>query len=53
MVTAESRQSLTIIIASVCAQKYAPFYAAAIGIYLHGLAADYAILQRSKTSLVA
>lgn len=53
MATAGSGDVLTGIIASLCAQKYSPFVAACIGVYLHGLAADYAIQNQSKTSLVA
>jgi NAD(P)H-hydrate epimerase len=53
MATAGSGDVLTGIIASLCAQKYIPFYAACIGVYLHGLAADYAIQNQSKASLVA
>lgn len=53
MATAGSGDVLAGIIASLCAQKYQIFNAACIGVYLHGLAADYAILHQSRSSLVA
>jgi NAD(P)H-hydrate epimerase len=53
MATAGTGDVLTGIIASLCAQNYAPFDAACIGVYLHGLAADHAIQYQSKASLVA
>lgn len=53
MATAGSGDVLTGMIASLCAQKYLPFEAACIGVYMHGLAADYAIAHQSKASLVA
>jgi NAD(P)H-hydrate epimerase len=53
MATAGSGDVLTGMIASICAQKYLPFEAACIGVYMHGLAADYAIQNQSKASLVA
>lgn len=53
MATAGSGDVLTGMIASLCAQKYPPFEAACIGVYMHGLAADYAIQYQSKASLVA
>lgn len=53
MSTAGTGDVLTGIIASLCAQKYTPFDAACIGVYLHGLAADHAIQYQSRASLVA
>lgn len=53
MATAGSGDVLTGIIASLCAQKYLPFEAACIGVFMHGLAANYAITHQSKASLVA
>lgn len=53
MATAGTGDVLTGIIASLCAQNYAPFDAACIGVYMHGLAADHAIQYQSKASLVA
>lgn len=53
MATAGSGDVLTGMIASLCAQKYLPFEAACIGVYMHGLAADYAITHQSKASFVA
>lgn len=53
MATAGSGDVLTGMIASLCAQKYLPFEAACIGVFMHGLAADYAITHQSKASLVA
>lgn len=53
MATAGSGDVLAGIIASLCAQGYRPFIAAAIGVYLHGLAGDMAVKEISKASLVA
>lgn len=53
MATAGSGDVLTGMIAALCAQKYLPFEAACIGVFMHGLAADYAITNQSKASLVA
>jgi NAD(P)H-hydrate epimerase len=53
MATAGSGDVLTGLIASLCAQGYAPYQAACIGVYLHGLAGDIAIQTQSKASLVA
>lgn len=53
MATAGSGDVLTGMIAALCAQKYFPFEAACIGVYLHGLAADDAIKHQSKASFVA
>lgn len=53
MATAGSGDVLTGMIASLCAKKYTPFQAACIGVYMHGLAADYAIQHQSKSSFVA
>ena len=53
MATAGSGDVLTGIIASLCAQKYLTFDAACIGVYMHGLAADFAIQNQSRASLVA
>jgi len=53
MATAGSGDVLTGIIASLCAQGYDVYTAAAIGVYLHGLAGDMAIHEISKASLVA
>lgn len=53
MATAGSGDVLAGIIGALCAQGYESFYAAAIGVYIHGLAGDKAIHKISKTSLVA
>ena len=53
MATAGSGDVLTGIIVSLCAQGYDVYTAAAIGVYLHGLAGDTAIKEISKASLVA
>lgn len=53
MATAGSGDVLTGMIAALCAQKYLPFEAACIGVFMHGLAADDAIVHQSKASLVA
>lgn len=53
MATAGSGDVLTGIIASLCAQGYENFTAAAVGVYLHGLSGDTAIIEMSKASLTA
>ena len=53
MATAGSGDVLTGMIASLCAQGYAPHIAAPLGVYLHGMAGDIAIKKISKSSLVA
>ena len=53
MASAGSGDVLTGIITALCAQGYAPFKAACIGVFIHGLAADIAIQHKSKASLVA
>ena len=53
MATAGSGDVLTGIIASIAGQGYIPFVAAALGVYIHGLAGDMAIEQISKSGLVA
>ena len=53
MATAGTGDVLAGIIASLCVQGYQPFIAAAIGVYLHGLAGDMAVKEISKASLVA
>lgn len=44
---------LTGIITALLAQKYNPFEAALMGVYLHGLAADMALETQSKESMIA
>jgi NAD(P)H-hydrate epimerase len=53
MATAGSGDVLTGIIASLCAQGYGTFDAAALGVYIHGMAGDNAIKEISKAGLVA
>jgi hydroxyethylthiazole kinase-like uncharacterized protein yjeF len=53
MATAGSGDVLTGIIAALCAQHYEISIAASIGVYIHGLAGDLAIQDKSKASLVA
>jgi NAD(P)H-hydrate epimerase len=53
MATAGSGDVLAGIIGALCAQGYEPFNAAAIGVYIHGLAGDNAVKEISKASLVA
>ena len=53
MATAGSGDVLTGIIVSLMAQKYDPFDAAAIGVYLHGMAGDIAASKTSQYSLIA
>ncbi len=53
MATAGSGDVLTGIITSLLAQGYAPRDAAHLGVYLHGLAGDFALEQESPESLTA
>jgi NAD(P)H-hydrate epimerase len=53
MATAGSGDVLAGIIVALCARGYANFNAAAIGVYIHGLAGDSAILNISKSGLIA
>ena len=53
MATAGTGDVLTGMIAALCAQGYAPYKAACIGVYMHGLAGDIAVQKKSKASLVA
>lgn len=53
MATAGSGDVLTGIITGLLAQHYSPFEAAATGVYLHGLAGDFALDNQSHESLIA
>ncbi len=53
MATAGSGDVLAGIIVSICAQGYDIYIAAALGVYIHGLAANNAVLEVSKSGLVA
>ena len=53
MATAGSGDVLTGIILSLLAQKYEPLEAAKIGVFIHGLAGDYAQKTRGTLSLIA
>ena len=53
MATAGSGDVLTGIILSLLAQKYDPIEAAKIGVFIHGLAGDYAKKKLGETSLIA
>jgi len=53
MATAGSGDVLTGIILGLLAQGISPKNAALAGVYLHGLAGDFAVLQKSEFSLVA
>jgi len=53
MATAGSGDVLSGIIVALCARGYSIFTAAAIGVHIHGLAGDMAILNTSKSGLVA
>lgn len=53
MATAGSGDVLTGIILSLLAQKYISANAALIGVYLHGLAGDFAKEERGEESLIA
>lgn len=53
MATAGSGDVLTGIILSFLSQKYSPKDAALIGVYIHGLAGDFAAKEKSEFSLIA
>lgn len=53
MATAGSGDVLTGIITSLLAQGYSSLHASILGVYLHGLAGDFAVLNKSEESLVA
>jgi hydroxyethylthiazole kinase-like uncharacterized protein yjeF len=47
-----SGDALTGIITALLAQKYEPFHAATLGVYLHGMAADIALAFQSHESML-
>lgn len=53
MATAGSGDVLTGILTSLLAQKYEPFEAALLGVYLHGLAGDLGSKRQTERSLLA
>jgi hydroxyethylthiazole kinase-like uncharacterized protein yjeF len=53
MATAGSGDVLTGIILSLLGQGYIPAHAALLGVYLHGLAGDYAASEGSEESVIA
>lgn len=53
MATAGSGDVLTGIIAGLAGQGLSPFYAATLGVYLHGLAGDRISIKKGKYSLLA
>ncbi|HJX72343.1 MAG TPA: ADP/ATP-dependent (S)-NAD(P)H-hydrate dehydratase, partial [Bacteroidales bacterium] len=53
MATAGSGDALTGILLSLLAQGYAPEQAAIAGVFLHGLAADLASLDKGEYSLIS
>lgn len=53
MATAGSGDVLTGMILSLLAQRYTPEEAAVLGVYLHGLAGDFAAEQYSQEALIA
>ncbi|HPF03111.1 MAG TPA: NAD(P)H-hydrate dehydratase [Bacteroidales bacterium] len=53
MATAGSGDTLTGVILSLLAQGYEPLKAAIAGVYIHGLAGDFACSDRSEEALVA
>jgi NAD(P)H-hydrate epimerase len=53
MATAGAGDVLTGIITGLYAQGYEPHEAAIMGVYLHGLAGDYAAISQSKEAMIA
>ena len=53
MATAGSGDVLTGILAALLAQGYAPVDAAILGVYIHGLAGDFAFAQNGREGLTA
>ena len=53
MATAGAGDVLTGLIVALCGQKMAPFEAAVLGVYLHGLAGDFAAERIGQVSLMA
>lgn len=53
MATAGSGDTLTGIITALCAQKIEPHLAAILGVFIHGLAGDMAVENRSTISLIS
>ncbi|MDP2237789.1 MAG: NAD(P)H-hydrate dehydratase [Bacteroidales bacterium] len=53
MATAGSGDVLTGIITGLLAQRYTPFSAAILGVFLHGLAGDLAAIEHSEESMIA
>jgi NAD(P)H-hydrate epimerase len=53
MATAGSGDVLTGIITALKAQGYNSLYAAIIGVYMHGLAGDFAAEQKSQQAMIA
>src|SRR5690606_18426521 len=53
MATGGSGDVLTGIITALCAQGYAPEDACILGVYVHGLAGDFAKKQKGETALIA
>lgn len=53
MATGGSGDVLTGIVTSLLAQDYQPHEAAMLGVYLHGLAGDFALNQQGENSLIA
>lgn len=53
MATGGSGDVLTGIITSLCAQGYNSYQACVLGVYLHGLAGDFAALDKSEEAMIA
>jgi NAD(P)H-hydrate epimerase len=53
MATAGSGDVLTGIIAALLGQNYTPFEAAQLGVYLHGMAGDFAAQELGEISIIA
>ena len=53
MATAGSGDVLTGMITSLLAQGYTSLHACILGVYLHGLAGDFAALEKSEECMIA
>ena len=53
MATGGSGDVLTGILAGLLAQRYSPLESAQLGVYIHGVAGDFAAQSTSQESLIA